>query len=127
MPDLAVLYATFRGSKAFLVGLVAFVGTWLAFHFIVGFDADFGALNTILSTEASVSLAFFTMVSDRQSRAQQKQAEAMAAMISDVRSMAESLIGMAEGERCMFDEIVRMLKTQQMRDYAQMEQLKNDA
>lgn len=126
MPDLAVLYATFRGSKSFLVGLVGFVGIWLTFHFIVGFDADFGALNTILSTEASVSLAFFTMVSDRQSRTQQKQAQAMAEVLVDVRTMAESLLTIADGERCVYDEIIRLLKTRQMQDHLHMEELENE-
>lgn len=96
MPDFAVIYATFRGSKSFLVGLLVFIALWLSFHMALGFDKDFGMLNTILSTEASVSLAFFTMVSDAQAKAQQRQAQALSEMVSDIKRMGEALITMSE-------------------------------
>ena len=123
MPDFALIYARFRGSKSFLAGLTSFIAIWLSFHFEAGFDADFGMLNTVLSTEASLSLAFFTMVSERQGRAQQKQAEAMAKMIADLHTMAESSLSMVEGQKCVLDEITRSLKTRQLQDHAQVDQL----
>lgn len=63
---LAVWYAKFRGSSTFLWGLLAFIALWLGivrgmFHF----DQDFGMINLMLSSEASISLAFFAMMQEQ--------------------------------------------------------------
>lgn len=62
---LALWYAKFRGSAIFLWGLLGFIGIWLSiFHGLLKFDPDFGIINLILSSEASVSLAFFAMMQE---------------------------------------------------------------
>jgi len=89
MPNFAQIYASFRGSKNFLIGLSAFVACWLTFHFTLGYDKDFGALNTILSTEASISLAFFTMVADRQAEHQKETLRTLLTMSKAIQLMLE--------------------------------------
>jgi hypothetical protein len=37
-------------------------------HFSLGTDKDFGALNLFLSAEASISLAFFTLMAEEQDK-----------------------------------------------------------
>lgn len=62
---LALWYAKFRGSSVFLIGLLAFIGLWLAASTWFNFDRDHGLINLILSSEASVSLAFFAMMQEQ--------------------------------------------------------------
>ncbi|MHB8388030.1 MAG: hypothetical protein ACYDBH_00450 [Acidobacteriaceae bacterium] len=69
MKGAARFYAKARGSMWFLFGLVAFITIWVAAHFLYGLDKDWGVINLILSAEASVSLAFFAMISEQQERA----------------------------------------------------------
>lgn len=64
--DIAKTYAKFRGSTWFLCGLTAFILGSLLCHFFFGFDKDLGMTNLFLSAEASLSLAFFTVLSDKQ-------------------------------------------------------------
>jgi hypothetical protein len=64
----AQLYARMRGSRSFLIGLCVIVFTWLGFSLWTGFDKDHGLLNLFLSFEASISLAFFAVVSEMQYR-----------------------------------------------------------
>lgn len=104
MPDFARLYATFRGSKAFLSGLVTFVAMWMGIHFLTGFDSDWGMLNLFLSLEASISLAFFTMLSDKQDAHSNEQA-------ADVRRIAESILTIAETQRDMLADHAALLHT----------------
>lgn len=62
----ALWYAKFRGSATFLWGLLGFIACWLTLiHGLLGFDKDFGVINLILSSEASVSLAFFAMMQEQ--------------------------------------------------------------
>lgn len=65
----AQVYAQVRGGKAFLIGLMTYCGIWLTFHYVKGWDADFGTYNMILSTEASVSLAAFAAIGEKQYKA----------------------------------------------------------
>jgi len=62
---LALWYAKFRGSSIFLVGLLSFIAVWLMISKWIGFDRDHGLINLILSSEASVSLAFFAMMQEQ--------------------------------------------------------------
>jgi uncharacterized membrane protein len=114
MPDFARIYATFRGSKAFLVGLVTFVFTWITLHFVFGIDPEFGMLNLFLSSEASISLAFFTMLSDRQDQHANAQGEALAKMLAALLTIAESQRDMlrdhAEVLRALREGDERLLK-----------------
>jgi hypothetical protein len=64
--NLAQIYAKIRGSKWFLIGLLLTISTWLMVSRLTGFDKDHGLINLFLSAEASVSLAFFTLLSDKQ-------------------------------------------------------------
>lgn len=73
--NFASIYSKFRGSTWFLLILLGVMGIWLTLHFLVGTDRDLGGLNLFLSFEASVSLAFFTMVSDAQTAEAKKQTD----------------------------------------------------
>jgi uncharacterized membrane protein len=64
--NLARWYAKFRGSATFLWGLCGFVLFWLiVIHGFLGYDKDFGIINLLLSSEASISLAFFAMMQEQ--------------------------------------------------------------
>lgn len=64
--NFAKWYAKFRGSATFLWGLLGFIFFWVGvLHGIFGLDKDFGIINLILSSEASVSLAFFAMMQEQ--------------------------------------------------------------
>lgn len=99
MPDLARSYARWRGSPVFLLTLMAFVAVWLVLHHFTHFDNDFGALNLCLSTEASVSLAFFTMMGERQTSESAKAMAALADTLEEVRAMGTAILAMAEAQR----------------------------
>lgn len=77
---------------------MVFVAAWLLLHYFTHFDSDFGALNLCLSTEASVSLAFFTMMGDRQTSDNAKSMAALADTIEEVRAMATVLVEVAEAQ-----------------------------
>ena len=63
---MAVWYAKFRGSSTFLWGLLGFIALWLSvIHGFFKLDPDFGIINLLLSSEASVSLAFFAMMQEQ--------------------------------------------------------------
>jgi hypothetical protein len=64
--NFAQWYAKFRGSSAFLWGLLGFIGAWLVLHMVfTWWDRDLSLINLILSSEASVSLAFFAMMQEQ--------------------------------------------------------------
>jgi hypothetical protein len=64
--NLATWYAKFRGSATFLWGLLGFIAFWIGvLHGVFKLDPDFGIINLILSSEASVSLAFFAMMQEQ--------------------------------------------------------------
>lgn len=73
----ARLYAAFRASIWFLALLVVFVSAWIAAHFVFGLDREFGALNLILSIEASLAVTMLIMANQRQDAAQRRQLEYM--------------------------------------------------
>jgi hypothetical protein len=64
--NVAQFYAKARGSKWFLIGLLGIIATWLTVSNLTGFDKDHGLINLFLSAEASLSLAFFTLLNDKQ-------------------------------------------------------------
>lgn len=99
MHDFASSYVVLRGSKAFLIGLVTFIAIWVGFHVVTGFDNDFGTLNTILSSEASINIALFSVVSDRQAKAQKKQADALANLVTDIRKIASATFTTADAQK----------------------------
>lgn len=83
--DWARAYARFRGSRNFLLGLAAFIAAGLAAHFVLGWDADFGALNLLLSMEASLSVALLMMWNERQDEAEAKRLEYLVHLMEAVR------------------------------------------
>lgn len=82
--NFADAYARIRGGAAFLVFLISFCVCWLAFHYTHGWDADFGTYNMILSTEASVSLAAFAAIGE-------KQYKATIELLTEIRELAKTI------------------------------------
>ncbi len=92
----AGIYAKARGSKWFLIGLLSFIGTWLSFHFTVGFDKDFGMLNLFLSSEASIGLAFFTMLSDQQTHEAKAQTLVIQQILEAIQAQDKKVLEIVE-------------------------------
>jgi hypothetical protein len=68
-------YTRFRASKIFLLGIVLLIASWLGFHWFFGIDQDLGGINLFLSAEASVSLAFFAIVTELTEQAQARESK----------------------------------------------------
>lgn len=96
--NLAGWYTRIRGSKTFLLGLLSFIGVWVTLHFLFRFDRDWGALNLILSSEASIALAFFTMMSERQEAAQRRLDKHMLRILTAMHKLLKSRIEELEKE-----------------------------
>lgn len=81
----ARLYASFRGSKWFLIALFAVVSVWIGWNvcpFLPHFDdAEFGRLNLFLSTEASLSVALLIIANERQDAKQREHLEHLLAIV----------------------------------------------
>lgn len=87
----AAAYKRLR-AKYFFVGLCTFIGTSVALHLLVGYDADWGITNLVLSMEASVAVSMFMMISDRQEETQRKQAEYMLHLLEAQHALIESAV-----------------------------------
>lgn len=87
----AQFYAKARGSKWFVIGLVTFIATWLTCHNLWGIDKDFGMLNLFLSAEASIGMAFFTMLSDKQTTDNHQQTLLMYEMLKAIQDQDSKL------------------------------------
>lgn len=96
MVNPAAWYSKIRGSAAFVLFLGLFIGTWLAIHYTTGFDQEFGMLNLFLSTEASISLAFFTMMGDKQDAANKRAIDELTDTVESVQAMSKLLLAMGE-------------------------------
>lgn len=97
--NFAQLYAKARGSKTFLYGLLAFILAWLAVSRATGFDADHGLINLILSAEASVSLAFFAMMGDKQDAQHREQVAAMLALLQAIKKEEDQILEEVEHDK----------------------------
>jgi uncharacterized membrane protein len=86
---IATFYRHFRTSRSFLAILVTFIGIWMSLHFTRGFDPDWGGLNLVLSIEASIGMALFMLVADRQDKFQQRQLRYMLHVIEAVHALLE--------------------------------------
>lgn len=84
---LPAFYKRLRTSKTFFFAVSTFIGVWCALHFLFGFDPEWGALNLILSAEASLSMALFMMLSDRQDQFQREQRGQMLHLLEAVHAM----------------------------------------
>jgi hypothetical protein len=107
----------------FFVALIAFVGFWLMFHFRYGFDKDFGELNMMLSIEASVSLAFFTMLGDAQAAYQRTQTDYQKQMVEDVQRLGRATLSIAEGQRDILSDHIVMLRDLRENDSRMLQRL----
>lgn len=115
----ADLYTKARGSKAFLVGLCTFIITWLVLSATTGWDADHGLINLMLSSEASVSLAFFSMVNARQAAAQQRALE-------DMKAALQVLLTISEAQRDVLASQTQLLKDMYEHDKKVLATLEED-
>jgi low affinity Fe/Cu permease len=88
----AQLYAKARGSTAFLVGLCVFAAVWISLSAITGFDSDHGLINLILSLEASISLAFFALVGEKQYQATMEMLKKIDAVLESVKSEEDDIL-----------------------------------
>lgn len=83
----AAFYKRLRTSKTFFAAVSTFIAVWCTLHFLFGFDPDWGGLNLILSAEASLSMALFMMLSDRQDQFQREQRGQMLHLLEAVHAM----------------------------------------
>ena len=90
--DLAKTYSKLRSSTGFLVGLSSFIIFWLTISAFTGFDRDHGLINLSLSAEASISLAFFSMLQDRVDQKMQAQLDLLQQMIQKMNERDEQLL-----------------------------------
>lgn len=103
MIDPARAYTRLRGSPVFVVFLLVFVATWVTAHLLTGFDHAFGVLNLTLSTEASASVAFLQMITDRQAADATRQAAEMREVLDDMHVMTQHVIAIMESVRASGD------------------------
>jgi hypothetical protein len=89
-------YVKFRASAWFLAFLVGTCVSWLGAHWLFGMDRDLGGLNIFLSFEASISLAFFAMVSEFQYREQKTQSETMQSILTQLQANDSKLMEVVE-------------------------------
>ena len=94
--DLAKTYAKLRGSSGFLFGLIIFVMLWLSASYITGFDKDHGLINLCLSAEASISLAFFAMLQDRNDIASKAQMDIIEQILKKMDERDQQLLVIVE-------------------------------
>ncbi len=95
--NLATWYAKFRGSATFLWGLLGFIALWLTvLHGMLKFDPDFGIINLILSSEASVSLAFFAMMQEQTDIQHSEVMNAIKSMLEQAKKTDEEILETVE-------------------------------
>lgn len=84
-------YKHLRSSQAFLIGLAMFIATWLAAHWLAGFDPNLSEINLILSTEASLSMALLMMVQDKTDAVLRQLVEQTLASVERVEDEVEQI------------------------------------
>ena len=94
---LASAYTKLRGSKLFLGGLIALISGWVAAHFIYHLDPDWGGLNLILSSEASIALALYTMIAMIQDHRYSKAMDLHQKTLEYLLEMTAALHAVVEG------------------------------
>ena len=99
------LYLTARQPRNFLRLLVIFMGTWLSAHWILGTDSGFGAINLILSCEATIAGAVMLMKQEQSAAMQAKQLDALVAFGETQQQMLKDLQERSREDR----EDMRML------------------
>lgn len=111
-------YMTFRNPKFFLVILVAYISGSLFAHCSIGYDADFGLTNLILSIEASTASAVLMMVTERTAALQEQMAQVQREQLSAIlehsieqRKLMERLIAIVESSRVTDQAILEYIKS----------------
>lgn len=123
MDKLAVLalraYMAFRSPKFFLVVLVSYIAGSLFAHINLGYDADFGLTNLILSIEASTASAVLMMVAERTAAMQEQMAklqrEQMAMLLQhsvEQKELMQRLVAIVESSRATDQAILDYIKSQ---------------
>ncbi len=88
-------YASFRGSTAFLVVLAATIAIWIGWNESPGLphfdDPEFGRLNLLLSTEASLSVALLIMANEKQDKAQQETLKHLLRLAETIKTEVEDI------------------------------------
>lgn len=91
MFDPAALYARLRTSWGFVLGVIIIVAAWILWNLVPGIphfdDPEFGRLNLLLSTEASVGGVVLLMVVERQSKQHTDNLARMRSLIEAVRDL----------------------------------------
>lgn len=77
----------------------------------------------ILSIEASISLAFFTMLSDQQAAFHAAQAKSQDEIVQEIRRLAKSTLVLAEGQKELLAENLTILKAMRDRDAATLKEM----
>lgn len=90
--DFAQMYARMRGSRGFLYTLCVFVFGWFGVSLVTGWDSDHGTLNLVLSFEASISLAFFAVVSETQYQMLKSLMERVEELLRQVKSEEDVIL-----------------------------------
>ncbi len=110
MGKLFRFYLMVRKPRNFLKILVIFLSTWLFSHWAFGTDGDFGAINLILSTEASIAGAVLMMVAEESAEWQRMILTQLHELMHDLNSLVTALVQMAQLQRDADEEHTRMLE-----------------
>lgn len=95
--NFAKWYAKFRGSSTFLIGLLGFIFAWLGCHWAIHWwDRDLAGINIILSSEASVSLAFFAMMQEQTDMQHAEVMNAIKAMLEQSQKVDAEILETVE-------------------------------
>lgn len=95
--NFAKWYAKFRGSSTFLFGLMGFILGWLGLHWIFPWwDRDLAGINLVLSSEASVSLAFFAMMQEQTDIQHSEVMNAIKAMLEQSKKIDAEILETVE-------------------------------
>jgi uncharacterized membrane protein len=87
--DPAAVYARLRTSWSFALGVLVIVVVWVVWNIVPGIphfdDPEFGRLNLLLSTEASIGGVVLLMVVERQAQQHARELRYMRDLIEAVR------------------------------------------
>ena len=92
------VFIKFRGGNGFVVSLTAFLGLWFAARSVVPFDQDFGVLNIVLSTEASLATCFLIDQQSKQTEADRKLLHAILALQKEEAEQLDDIEETLEGK-----------------------------
>lgn len=103
------LYLKFREEKTFLRILILFVVSSLTLHYAIGLDADWGGTNLTLSIEAAIASAVIMMEQKRSGEIQQKQLEAILALVETGRDRDAEQLALMRSMKETDDRLLKAL------------------